>query len=202
MIKNKMKKRLIILVIFICLLFIGIIGVFYIDHISNDKFVSQEKLEVQIFKDTASEEMRNSVLRTGVIDEIIQEKSILEGTKTFFVFTGTRNSIIGMSEYKEKVKIWVDKADKIVAKTEVVAQEEEKCQSDADCISGGFNGELCALKNVLPKLKLSSQLEEFRCYNLAKCRCINECCQWESNEEFNKCMKKMETDIKYLQLPF
>jgi hypothetical protein len=203
--KAKMKKGVIVLII----AFIALITFTFISTL-QEKISREEGPE-----DIAIKEMQASVLRNGIIDEIIHEESITEGAKTFLVFTGTRNSLIGMSEYTETVKIWVDKVDGVVTKTEVIAQEEEKCQSDSDCISGGPNGGLCTLQNVLPKLlKSSSQPDEsfechnltsqpdesFKCYNLTNCRCINEHCRWESNEEFDECMKRI--DIISLPVPY
>ncbi len=66
----------------------------------------------------------------------------------------------------------------------------KECNIDFDCIIGGCSGQVCSPKSDGPIVTTCEWKEEYACYKLTTCSCINGKCQWKETEEFNRCLKK------------
>jgi eight-cysteine-cluster-containing protein len=143
------------------------------------------------------EKFISDIKSNNYADEITSiEYTSIDGKKMLLI-NGSRKSLIGTSDYTEKVQIWIDESNDYIWNVEVVSREEEKCNSDSDCITGGPSSEVCALKEVLPKIKFSQNTTDASdCSKLSKCRCIGGLCRWEPNKLFEECLaKKIKGDI-------
>ena len=148
----------------------------------------------EVDTDTAA----GNVLLNHVLAVVTKTEMETEGNENFYVFTGTRSSVIGMSEYAETLKVWVAKVGGVITKTKMITQIELGCSSDGECVVGGPYGDTCTLKTVLPKIIFSDkQNEAQKCYLLSSCKCLGGFCRWEPREEFNNCiMKNIAGDLR------
>jgi eight-cysteine-cluster-containing protein len=143
------------------------------------------------------EKLLSDIKSNNYADEITSSEYAMVDGKKMLVINGTRNSLIGTSDYTEKVQIWIDESNSYIWNVEVVSREEEKCNSDSDCITGGPSSEVCALKEVLPKIGFSQNTTGLSdCSKLSKCKCIDGLCGWEPNKLFEECLAtKIKGDI-------
>lgn len=65
--------------------------------------------------------------------------------------------------------------------------DSKSCQSDADCIVSGCNQEICANQSLT---SICIFKPEFACYQKSSCLCIDNQCDWESNEDFLNCLEE------------
>ena len=62
------------------------------------------------------------------------------------------------------------------------------CQSDADCVTAGCNGEICkAAGSPAPDVSICVVEEWHQCLELTTCSCIQGQCSWIQNHEFISC---------------
>lgn len=67
------------------------------------------------------------------------------------------------------------------------------CTSDNDCATGGCSGQVCGLKGKVENIITTCEWkEEYRCYELTTCSCINGNCVWKETDEFKKCMGELK----------
>ena len=66
-----------------------------------------------------------------------------------------------------------------------------ECNTDSDCSAGGCSGQVCASKDKASDIITTCEYkEEYGCYRLTSCGCINNKCTWEENTEFKNCLEK------------
>jgi len=64
---------------------------------------------------------------------------------------------------------------------------EKECSNDNECFVGGCSNQVCSNK---PDIITTCEFKEiYNCYKLTECKCIDNKCQWESNQEFEECLK-------------
>ncbi len=64
-----------------------------------------------------------------------------------------------------------------------------ECQLDDDCTAGGCSGEICHSLGEEPVFSTCLWQDEYTCYQLTNCGCVNSQCQWENNAAFQACLK-------------
>ncbi|MFZ2456752.1 MAG: hypothetical protein WAX07_09775 [Candidatus Altiarchaeia archaeon] len=140
---------------------------------------------------TLPEDLKSALERNVIAEEITSKEYVLVDGRRLLRINGTRKSIIGMSEYTEKISVWVNESSGFIERTEVVSRTEEGCLLDLDCVTGGPSTEVCALRKVLPKIKfLMNETEPTECHTLSACKCIEGKCRWQRNDLFDECLKK------------
>jgi len=74
----------------------------------------------------------------------------------------------------------------------VCIRENKECLSDLDCAVGGCSNQICASKEKASDLVTTCEWrEEYSCYRMTSCGCIQGVCQWKETSEFNECLKKL-----------
>ncbi len=74
-----------------------------------------------------------------------------------------------------------------------------ECTKDSDCKIGGCSGQLCIPKDE-SGITTCEWKEEYACYKLTECKCINHSCSWKSTPEFEQCMEEAERQ-KLIECP-
>ncbi|MFH1597977.1 MAG: eight-cysteine-cluster domain-containing protein [Patescibacteria group bacterium] len=64
-----------------------------------------------------------------------------------------------------------------------------ECQSDTDCVIGGCNRTICYAPSEGSGISICDWRDEYRCYSLASCGCINGKCAWEKGDDFDDCWR-------------
>lgn len=134
-------------------------------------------------------DIRNAIERNQYAEEITAKEYVESGGKRFMVLNGTRNTVAGNTEYREWVRIYVNQETGYIENITVQASREKECSSDRDCIVGG-NGEICTLKEVLPKLRYAGASNVSHCFSLSACGCFERHCRWKSGEAFEDCLNR------------
>ncbi len=68
-----------------------------------------------------------------------------------------------------------------------------ECTTNNDCGIGGCSGQVCTTKEEAPNIITTCEYrEEYSCYKLTSCGCVNNKCQWIENKEFNECFAKFK----------
>jgi len=71
--------------------------------------------------------------------------------------------------------------------------EEAECTASSDCEIGGCSGEIC--NPAEQKMFTTCEYrEEYSCYKLASCGCVNGKCSWQKNEAFDSCFAEKQTE--------
>ena len=66
-----------------------------------------------------------------------------------------------------------------------------ECNLDSDCGEGGCSGQICTTAEEAPNIITTCEYrEEYSCYRLTSCGCVNNKCQWIENNEFNECINE------------
>ncbi len=67
-------------------------------------------------------------------------------------------------------------------------QQVLECQTDADCMVGGCSGQLCgSVKDMQDIVTTCEWKDEYACYKLTNCLCIENKCNWKETPEFLAC---------------
>jgi eight-cysteine-cluster-containing protein len=65
-----------------------------------------------------------------------------------------------------------------------------ECVDDSDCAIGGCSGEICANKEIAKEIVTPCiWKEEYACFKLTSCGCVDGKCKWKENKEFLKCIQ-------------
>ncbi len=65
-----------------------------------------------------------------------------------------------------------------------------ECITNNDCITGGCSGTICQSKDAEPIFTTCEYPPEYACYKQIECKCINNKCQWDKTNEFDKCIEE------------
>ena len=64
-----------------------------------------------------------------------------------------------------------------------------ECNIDNDCSVGGCSGQSCLTNELAQNLMTTCEYkEEYGCYKLTSCGCVNNKCQWAENSNLNECL--------------
>lgn len=64
-----------------------------------------------------------------------------------------------------------------------------QCISNNDCAIGGCSSQLCGKKGIIENIITTCEWkEEYACYRLTQCQCIQNKCQWNQTSEFIQCL--------------
>ena len=65
------------------------------------------------------------------------------------------------------------------------------CSRDSNCAVAGCNSELCLEKSLAEETStICEWKEEYDCYKLSECGCVNGKCAWKANDKFLECLDK------------
>ena len=79
--------------------------------------------------------------------------------------------------------------------TTPITAEKDSCISDSDCMVAGCSGQLCGSKKDLQGIITTCEWkEQYACYKLTSCSCIDKKCQWQQTNEFLTCINKYKSD--------
>jgi len=160
----------------------AVIGVIVIVLIAT-AFLIQKNLQIEPKKERVNltKELSAEIERNNWAEQITGKESVEEGSKRYTVLTGTRNTVMGSSEYLETVEIWINEETGAVENVTVVSSIEHECLTDFDCVTGGM-GDICTLKSTLPKIASGGSSESMECYSLTACKCFERHCRWVPNK--------------------
>jgi len=64
-----------------------------------------------------------------------------------------------------------------------------ECSKNDECAIGGCSGQLCDKKDVINKVATTCEWkEEYGCFRLTQCLCIQNKCQWNQTPEYQQCI--------------
>jgi eight-cysteine-cluster-containing protein len=63
-----------------------------------------------------------------------------------------------------------------------------ECRTDADCVTGGCSGVICASKDSPPIVTTCEFFAEYECYQDISCGCVDHRCGWKETPEFEQCV--------------
>lgn len=67
-----------------------------------------------------------------------------------------------------------------------------ECASDDDCEPGGCSGQLCLSKSRSSNIITTCEWrDEYACFQVDNCLCINNECQWERNFDYFECINNI-----------
>jgi eight-cysteine-cluster-containing protein len=67
-----------------------------------------------------------------------------------------------------------------------------ECVVDSDCAVGGCSSQLCLSDDLAKDMITTCEWrEEYACYKLTSCGCVDNKCAWKENNEFSGCMENV-----------
>lgn len=69
---------------------------------------------------------------------------------------------------------------------DIVVGDERECSSDTDCFVGGCSGQLCSRDEEV--ITTCEWKEEYGCYTLSSCGCIDGKCEWKASDALDSCL--------------
>lgn len=76
----------------------------------------------------------------------------------------------------------------------------DECTSDSDCGIGGCSGQVCTAASEAAGLITTCEYrEEYGCYKLTSCGCVNGRCAWRESAEFKGCVDAARSQQQLLQ---
>jgi eight-cysteine-cluster-containing protein len=68
-------------------------------------------------------------------------------------------------------------------------EEARECTTAADCGVGGCSGQICTTKDKAASIITTCEWrQEYGCYKLTSCGCVDGVCEWKENSEFLACL--------------
>ncbi|MCP3682733.1 MAG: eight-cysteine-cluster domain-containing protein [bacterium] len=65
-----------------------------------------------------------------------------------------------------------------------------ECTTNDDCSTGGCSGEICGTSSTTGDVaSICLWKEEYRCFKITGCECIEGHCQWKQTQEFLECVE-------------
>ncbi len=67
-----------------------------------------------------------------------------------------------------------------------------ECSKDVDCGVGGCSSQVCGLKETTKDMITTCEYkQEYDCLKQTSCRCIENRCKWEENNNYDECLAKL-----------
>ena len=67
-----------------------------------------------------------------------------------------------------------------------------ECTTSSDCSTSGCSGQICApLEESKDIITTCEFKEQYKCFELTSCSCIDNKCQWEENKGFLDCKNEV-----------
>lgn len=73
---------------------------------------------------------------------------------------------------------------------EKIVDKEAECITNADCVTGGCSGTVCQAKSAKPIFTTCEYKEEYKCYKMINCGCVDGKCEWIETAEFDNCLEE------------
>ena len=68
-----------------------------------------------------------------------------------------------------------------------------ECTADSECVPAGCSSQLCVSADKSSDVITTCEYkEEYSCLKLTNCGCVDNNCQWLSNDKYNKCLEEVK----------
>ena len=159
-------------------------------------------IEHRAFNELKYELLKENVsltkIKDKIGDEIKTQREIYRETENIvkaYYLKGLENRVLELdrkisdSKDNKQVEELENEKKVILQKIEQLYQVKySECSTDDNCVVAGCSAQLCVPVSRKDIITTCEYKQEYECLQKTSCRCVNNKCQWNKNDEYNKCL--------------